>query len=126
MSQRMLAVQLQLRGIDLDKNAIHRIENGKRFVRDMELKVFAEILHTTLTDLMQDDSQNILEKNGGTGNPSPTILPEGLGTFVGAGSPGPHETPERSGKNGGTGNPSPTILPEGFGDICRGRVPRPA
>lgn len=57
LSQRMLAVQLQLRGIDLDKNAIHRIENGKRFVRDMELKVFAEILHTTLTDLMQDDSQ---------------------------------------------------------------------
>lgn len=42
-------------GIDLDKNAIQRIECGKRFVTDIELKVFAEILNTTTDDLLSDD-----------------------------------------------------------------------
>ena len=40
-SQRMLADQLQLLGLDLDKNAIQRIEAGKRFITDIELQVFA-------------------------------------------------------------------------------------
>lgn len=43
-SQRALADNLQLLGLDLDKNAIQRIESGQRFVTDIELKVFAEIL----------------------------------------------------------------------------------
>lgn len=38
MSQRQLAEHLQLYGIDLDKNAIQRIESGERFVTDIELK----------------------------------------------------------------------------------------
>ena len=42
-SQRELADRMQLVGIDIDKNAIQRIECGKRFVTDIELKVFAEI-----------------------------------------------------------------------------------
>ena len=42
-SQRAFAEKLQLNGIDLDKNAIQRIECGKRFVTDIELKVFAQI-----------------------------------------------------------------------------------
>ena len=55
----------------------------------------------------------------------PTMFPEGLRIFVGAGSPGPHETPERSGKNGGTGNPSPTMFPEGLGIFVGAGSPGP-
>ena len=40
MSQRLLADKVQLEGLDLDKNAIQRIESGQRFVTDIELKVF--------------------------------------------------------------------------------------
>ena len=51
-SQRAFADQLQLRGLDLDKNAIQRIECGKRFVTDIELRVFAELLGTTADNLL--------------------------------------------------------------------------
>ena len=37
MSQRMLSEELQLKGLDIDKNAIQRIESGQRFVTDIEL-----------------------------------------------------------------------------------------
>ncbi len=43
LSQRALADKMQLIGIDVDKNAIQRIECGKRFVTDIELKAFAEV-----------------------------------------------------------------------------------
>ena len=36
-SQRKLADMLQLAGLDIDKNAVQRIESGKRFVTDIEL-----------------------------------------------------------------------------------------
>ncbi len=53
-SQRAFAEKLQLEGIDLDKNAIQRIECGKRFVTDIELKAFARVLNTTADDLLTD------------------------------------------------------------------------
>lgn len=40
-SQRLLAERLQVLGLDLDKNAIQRIENGSRFVTDVELAQIA-------------------------------------------------------------------------------------
>ncbi len=40
-SQRALAEKLQLAGIDIDKNAVQRIESGERFLTDIELKAFA-------------------------------------------------------------------------------------
>lgn len=43
MSQQKLANKLQLIGLDIDKNAIQRIESGQRFVTDIELIAFAEI-----------------------------------------------------------------------------------
>ena len=46
-SQRALADKLQLAGIDLDKNAIQRIESGQRFVTDIELRAFAKIFQVT-------------------------------------------------------------------------------
>ena len=45
MSQRMLAHQLQLRGYDMDKNVITRIETNKRYVTDLELKALTEIFN---------------------------------------------------------------------------------
>ena len=52
LSQRALADKMQLIGIDLDKNAIQRIECGKRFVTDIELKAFAEIFGVGLDELV--------------------------------------------------------------------------
>ncbi|MGN0383386.1 MAG: helix-turn-helix domain-containing protein [Eubacterium sp.] len=51
-SQRMLAEKMQINGVDIDKNAIQRIECGKRFVTDIELKVFASVLGVTYQDLL--------------------------------------------------------------------------
>lgn len=53
MSQNALAKRMQLNGIDLDKNAIQRIESGARFITDIELKVFAEIFETTTDQLLK-------------------------------------------------------------------------
>lgn len=52
MSQRILAEQLQIKGIDVDKNAVQRIESGERFVTDIELKVLADIFHVSCDDLL--------------------------------------------------------------------------
>ena len=53
-SQRMLADQLQLLGLDLDKNAIQRIEAGKRFVTDIELVYLARVLNVTYEELLSE------------------------------------------------------------------------
>lgn len=52
LSQRALADKMQLIGIDLDKNAIQRIESGQRFVTDIELKAFAEVFGVDVSDLL--------------------------------------------------------------------------
>lgn len=53
-SQRELADRLQLIGLDVDKNAIQRIECGKRFVTDIEIKAFSKILDLSYEDLLSD------------------------------------------------------------------------
>lgn len=53
-SQRQLADALQLAGLDVDKNAIQRIEAGKRFVTDIELKYFAKVLGKTFDELLAE------------------------------------------------------------------------
>ena len=53
-SQRQLADMLQLAGLDVDKNAIQRIEAGKRFVTDIELVYLAGVLHVDVADLLAD------------------------------------------------------------------------
>lgn len=53
MSQRALADKMQIFGIDLDKNAIQRIECGKRFVTDIELAAFSKVLNTSLDELLK-------------------------------------------------------------------------
>lgn len=51
-SQRELADKMQLVGIDIDKNAIQRIECGKRFVTDIEIVAFAKVFGVTLEELL--------------------------------------------------------------------------
>lgn len=51
-SQRQLAERLQLLGIDLDKNAIQRMEAGLRFVTDIELLAFAKTFEITTDTLL--------------------------------------------------------------------------
>lgn len=53
-SQREFADRLQLEGLDIDKNAVQRIEAGKRFVTDIELKTIAKLLNTTTDELLSD------------------------------------------------------------------------
>ena len=52
-SQRILADKLQLSGLDIDKNAIQRIECGKRFVTDIELLAIAKIFDITVDELLK-------------------------------------------------------------------------
>ena len=51
-SQRQLADMLQIAGLDIDKNAIQRIECGKRFVTDIELVAFAEVFSVDVASLL--------------------------------------------------------------------------
>lgn len=50
-SQRALADRMQLEGYIMDKNAIQRIESGKRFITDIELIGFARVLNISLDEL---------------------------------------------------------------------------
>ena len=52
-ASRALADRLQLYGMDLDKNAIQRIESGQRFVTDIELKAISQVLDVSVDVLIQ-------------------------------------------------------------------------
>ena len=52
LSQRQLAEQLQLLGLDVDKNAIQRIEAGKRFVTDIELLYLTKVFEVPVQQLL--------------------------------------------------------------------------
>ena len=54
MSQRARADALQLQGMDLDKNAIQRIESGQRFVTDLELAAFARVFGVRADALLHE------------------------------------------------------------------------
>ena len=51
-SQRALADKLQIAGLDIDKNAVQRIECGKRFVTDIELVTISKVLATPIDELL--------------------------------------------------------------------------
>lgn len=53
LSQRALAYQLQLLGIDVDKNVITRLETNKRHVTDIELQALCHVLHVSYDDLIE-------------------------------------------------------------------------
>ena len=51
-SQWELADRLQISGLDIDKNAIQRIEAGKRFVTDIEIVYLANIFNVSCNYLI--------------------------------------------------------------------------
>ena len=53
-SQRQLADNLQLIGLDIDKNAIQRIESGQRFVTDIEIIAFSKVFHKSFDELLNE------------------------------------------------------------------------
>ncbi len=55
MSQRMLADRLQLMGLDVDKNAVQRMECGKRFITDIELWALCRTFGVTPNALLDFD-----------------------------------------------------------------------
>ncbi len=54
-SQREVADRLQLIGLDIDKNAVQRIESGQRFVTDIELISLAKVFNVDITELLSRD-----------------------------------------------------------------------
>lgn len=52
LSQRKLASKMQLLGYDVDNFFIRRVENGERFVTDIDLKIFCEALGIELKDIL--------------------------------------------------------------------------
>ncbi len=52
-SQRVLADRLQLSGLDIDKNAVQRIESGQRFVTDIELLALADLFGISTDSLLR-------------------------------------------------------------------------
>ena len=55
LSQRALADKMQLIGIDVDKNAIQRIECGKRFVTDIELVAISKLFDISVNELLKQE-----------------------------------------------------------------------
>lgn len=51
-SQKQFADMLQIAGLDIDKNAVQRIESGDRFITDIELKVIARVLGISYRELL--------------------------------------------------------------------------
>ncbi len=54
LSQRMIAERLQILGVDVDKNAVQRIESGQRFVTDIELKALATVFGVSCDELLDE------------------------------------------------------------------------
>lgn len=53
LTQKALSEQLQLAGYEFDRLTIGRIESGKRFVADYEVKALVEVLHIKFEALFE-------------------------------------------------------------------------
>ena len=58
-SQRRVADMLQIVGLDLDKNAVQRIESGSRFVTDIELVCIARVLGVSYEELLDSTAEHL-------------------------------------------------------------------
>ena len=54
-SQRELADRLQVINLDIDKNAVQRIESGQRFITDIEIISLAKVFNVSVKDLLTID-----------------------------------------------------------------------
>ena len=60
-TQKALATQMQLTGLDMTELTVLRIENGSRFVADYEVKALAKLFGISYTELLdaQDCSEDL-------------------------------------------------------------------
>lgn len=56
LSQRKLAAKMQLLGFDVDNYFIRRVENGERFVTDIDLVIFSRALEVPITEIIDIDN----------------------------------------------------------------------
>ena len=54
LTQNDLAAQLQVKGINIERDSVSRIEIGTRFVADYELRTLAEILKVSVDWLLSN------------------------------------------------------------------------
>ncbi len=59
LSQRKLAAKMQLLGFDVDHYFIRRVENGERFVTDIDLVIFAKALEVTISDMLSAEDADL-------------------------------------------------------------------
>lgn len=59
LSQRKLATKMQLLGFDVDHYFIRRVENGERFVTDIDLVIFSRALGVPITDILSAEDAEI-------------------------------------------------------------------
>ena len=59
LSQRKLAAKMQILGFDVDHYFIRRVENGERFVTDIDLVILARALGVSITDLLKEDDLSL-------------------------------------------------------------------
>ncbi|MBO5746868.1 MAG: helix-turn-helix transcriptional regulator [Clostridia bacterium] len=59
LSQRRLAAKMQLMGFDVDHYFIRRVENGERFVTDIDLVIFSRALDVPITDMLSAEDAEL-------------------------------------------------------------------
>lgn len=60
LSQRKLAMKMQLLGFDVDHYFIRRVENGERFVTDIDLVIFSKALQIPISALLSaEDAERL-------------------------------------------------------------------
>ncbi len=59
LSQRKLAAKMQLLGFDVDHYFIRRVENGERFVTDIDLVIFAKALEVPISDMLSAEDADL-------------------------------------------------------------------
>ncbi len=59
LSQRKLAAKMQLLGFDVDHYFIRRVENGERFVTDIDLVIFSKSLEVPISDMLSAEDAEL-------------------------------------------------------------------
>lgn len=59
LSQRKLATKMQLLGFDVDHYFIRRVENGERFVTDIDLVIFSRALEVSIGDILSAEDAEL-------------------------------------------------------------------
>lgn len=58
-----LSTKLALMGIDISKPSLHKLETGKRILKDYELYALAQVFHVPLEDLLSNFIDELKKDN---------------------------------------------------------------